>query len=145
MELTPGEYTDYNVVEHRIKKLAKKFNIREIAFDPHGGQQLMNNLDHSGFEVFKFIQSYTNFAPTVLAFDRLMLSRALKHNGNKVLDWCASNVSLDEQVATEQKRPSKRRSSEKIDGIVALLMALGRSMSSEKQSASAYVKRGLFS
>lgn len=145
MELTSGEYTDYNVVEARIKELGKKFRIREIAFDPHNGQQLMNNLDNEGFQVFKFTQSYTNFAPAVMELERIMESKALEHNGNKVMNWCASNVCLEEQVTTQMRRPAKTEKGKKIDGMVSLLMALGRSMASERKPGSAYSKRGLFS
>jgi phage terminase large subunit-like protein len=144
IELTPGKYTDYDIVEYRLKELSEKFRITEIAFDPSHAQQLMNNLDHAGFNVYKFQQSFTNYNPVVEELDDVIEKGALAHDNNPVLNFCASNVCLDEQMSTGMKRPSKRLSKLKIDGIVALLMALGRSMTCEKRPSTAYAERGLF-
>jgi phage terminase large subunit-like protein len=79
-------------------------------------------------------------APTK-ELDKLIVSRKIRHGGHPVLRWMASNTSVEQDAAGNLK-PSKKKSSEKIDAIVALIMALGRAMCQEIKSC-VYDGRGI--
>ncbi len=74
--------------------------------------------------------------------EKLVVSGKLRHENNPVLRWMASNVSLETDAAGNLK-PSKKKSTERIDGIVATIMALGRAMQQPQQQRSVYETRGL--
>ena len=91
----------------------------------------------------EFRQSYHNFAEPTKAFERILVSEKLEHGGNPVLRWMASNVTVREDPAGNI-RPDKGASSDKIDGIVAGIMALARCMFHEND-VSIYSERPPYS
>jgi phage terminase large subunit-like protein len=144
IELTAGEVTDYAVILERIKQLGEEYKIQEIAVDPHNAMTLMTALEAEGFEVVKFPQTYTNYTGPCRELEKLITSQSFYHNGHKVLRWMASNVCLDQETTSDRVKPSRKRSTEKIDGIVALLMAIARQQQVAPKRESVYAKRGLF-
>jgi phage terminase large subunit-like protein len=97
--------------------------VRAIAVDRWNATQLAGQLEADGFEMAAFGQGYASLnAPSKRIV--LVLSGQLAHGGNPVLQWMANNVSLETDAADNWK-PSKKRSHERIDGIVATIMALG--------------------
>ncbi len=141
LTLTEGNVCDYDVIRERIKELAEVFEIREIAFDRWGATQLMTQLQDDGHEVVPFGQGYASLSAPSKELEKLVLSKGLRHDGNPVLRWCASNVMIETDAAGNIK-PSKRKSTERIDGIVALVMAIGRAIVAEPEFTSVYEKRG---
>lgn len=135
---TEGNSTDYDVVRRDItgvmpgtteltgESLADKFDIREIAVDRNfQGQQLMMQLQDDGLEVVPFGQGFMSMAaPTRDLYD-LVVDGNLNHGCNPVLTWMIGNVMVETSPAGTWK-PSKKASSQKIDGAVATIMALGR-------------------
>jgi phage terminase large subunit-like protein len=128
MKATGENCTDYETIRHDINELAKQYNIREIAVDRWNASTLVTQLcDHDGWgdRVIMFGQGFASMTSPTKDLERLVANGKLCHGGNPVLRWMASNVVVKQDEAGNLK-PDKKKSSEKIDGIVALIMALGR-------------------
>ena len=121
-----------------IMEVANRFNILKLAYDPWGsGPAVVQKLQGRGFpldRIVEFRQTVSNFAAPTKELERLVHSRTLEHGRNEVLRWMASNVSV-RMDPSGNMRPDKDKSSGKIDGIVALIMALGLKVKAEVQPA----------
>lgn len=125
---THGDVTDYAVVRRDINALADKYSIRDIGVDrTFQGVQLCTELIGDGFSIGAFGQGFGSMCAPTVRFEELVREGKLRHGANPVLRWMASNMSVDVHVSGEIK-PSRDKSSEKIDGMVAAIMALGRAM-----------------
>jgi len=122
---TPGEVVDYDVIRKAINDLGHRFRIREIAIDRWNATQLATQLEGDGFEMVAFGQGYASMSAPTKRLEELVLSRKLAHADHPVLRWMAGNVAIEKDAADNWK-PSKKRSRERIDGIVALVMAIDR-------------------
>ncbi len=141
IEATPGDVIDYQAIKKKILDLNLKFHIKEIAFDRWGMTQLSQDLDGEGFMMVPFGQGFASMAAPTKELLTRILSRKIEHGGNKVLRWMADNMVVKEDPAGNQK-PDKAASNERIDGMVALIMALDRATRNEKGS-SVYEDRGV--
>ncbi|MFZ5829810.1 MAG: terminase large subunit [Planctomycetota bacterium] len=121
---TPGETVDYDRVRSDILSLDAVFDLRSIAVDRWQANQMMTQLQGEGLEVYKHGQGFASMALPCRELERLVYSRALRHGGHPVLRWMAGNTMVRVDPAGNQK-PDKQKSTERIDGIVALLMAIG--------------------
>ena len=124
IEATPGEVIDYDRIRARINELGQRYAIKMIAIDRWNATQLASQLEGDGFEMVAFGQGYASMNAPTKRLEQIMLGGQLAHAGNPVLRWMANNVSLETDAADNWK-PSKKRSRERIDGIVALIMGLG--------------------
>jgi phage terminase large subunit-like protein len=122
---TPGNVIDYGYVRECILEDARRFSLREVAFDPYNAQKLVTELQAEGLEMVEFRQGFLSMGPALTVLEVAVLKRRLRHGANPVLRWMASNLVVEQDPAGNLK-PSKRRSKEKIDGMVALTMALAR-------------------
>jgi phage terminase large subunit-like protein len=121
---TPGNATDYAFVRERIVKDAGTYRVENLNVDYlFQGAQLTSELMYEGLPVNAMRQGFMAFALPMQEFERLMLERKLHHGGNPVLRWMADNVVVRRDPAGNLK-PDKEKSRAKIDGIVALVMAL---------------------
>lgn len=123
--MTDGEVVDYDIVRRDINELRERYNIQEIAIDPWNAAQISTQLAGDGFEIAAFRQGYGSLSAPSKEFEKLVLAGDLHHGGNPVLEWMASNVAIEQDAAGNIK-PSKKKSMERIDGIVAAVMAIGR-------------------
>lgn len=143
MEATPGNVIDYERIRARIEALGERYDIREIAFDRWGAFQMSNQLQDAGFTMVGFGQGFVSMSPPTKELLRLVLSGKLAHGGNPVLRWMADNLVVSVDPAGNVK-PNKKKSREKIDGIVALVMALDRAIrNAGERKGSVYEERGL--
>ncbi|KKN81144.1 hypothetical protein LCGC14_0323630, partial [marine sediment metagenome] len=139
---TPGDMTDYGFVRKDINELADTYGIKQIAVDRvFQGAQLSHELEQDGMDVLAFGQGFRSMAAPTSEFDRLIRAGELEHGGCPVLSWHASNVSVRLDDAGCMK-PSKVKSTEKIDGIVSAIMAVGLCMAHEEKK-SVYATRGV--
>jgi phage terminase large subunit-like protein len=137
---TEGNTTDFQFIEAEILDLAAKFNILEVAYDRTFAGELVRNLTDEGVTMVEFGQGFISMGPAAAEFMRLLISRSIRHGGNPVATWCASNVSVRRDPAGNEK-PDKERSTEKIDAVVSAIMAVGRLQTA--QGGSVYEERGL--
>ena len=120
---TEGNKIDYRVVKKKIVELSQQYNILEIAFDPWHHDQIVHELND--FTCIKFPQTPPNMGPPTKKLEELILTKGLAHSGNPVLRWNLGNVSCSLDDNGNYKL-SKKKSRDKIDGIIALVMAIGR-------------------
>lgn len=140
---TEGAVIHYSFVEQFISELGERFNIREIAFDRWGATQVSQDLDEMGFQMVQFGQGYASMSPPTKELMNLTLEQRIAHGGNPVLRWMMNNIFI-EQDASGNIKMSKRKSTEKIDGAVAMVMALDRAIRvGNVDSSSVYDSRGL--
>jgi phage terminase large subunit-like protein len=124
LQTTPGNATDYAFVKERVIQDCAKFDVRGVNIDHlFQGQQLAGELLDEGVPVIAFRQNFTAFAMPMKEFERLLLERQLHHGGNPMLRWQADNVVVRSDPSGNLK-PDKDKSGNKIDGIVAAVMAI---------------------
>lgn len=134
---TEGNVIHYGFIEKVIEELGKTYHILEIAFDRWGAVQMTQNLEGMGFTVVPFGQGFKDMSPPTKEFYKLLMEGRIIHGGNPVMAWMAGNVVVDTDPAGNIK-PTKAKSPEKIDGIVAAIMALDRCISNELLNDSAF-------
>ena len=139
---TEGNVIHYGFIEKFIEELGEKYHILEIAFDRWGATQMVQDLEGMGFTVVPFGQGYKDMSPPTKEFYKLLMEGRIIHGGNPVLRWMAGNVVVDTDPAGNIK-PTKAKSAEKIDGIVATIMALDRAIRHKIDDASVYDDRGI--
>lgn len=124
---TPGDITDYTAVRAKLEELAIKYSIGEVAYDRWNATQLVTELMIQGANMVPVTQNYAHLSAPWKEIERLVLEGMLRHGGHPILRWMAENVEL-EMDPYGNVRPSKRMSGERIDGMVALTMAISRWM-----------------
>jgi len=122
---TDGNVIDYDHIHEKIKELGTKYSVQEIAFDPYNATQIVAQLTNDGFLMVQFRQGDVSMNTPTKELLRLVLTGDFVHLANPALRWMADNLVVREGP-TGLLKPDKERSTEKIDGIVALIMALGR-------------------
>jgi phage terminase large subunit-like protein len=135
----------YGFIETFIEELGMKYNIKEIAFDRWGAVQMTQNLEGLGFTVVPFGQGFKDMSPPTKELMKLTLEERIAHGGHPVLRWMMDNIFVKTDPAGNIK-PDKEKSTEKIDGAVALIMALDRAIrGGNSNGGSIYDLRGLLS
>lgn len=142
MMATEGNVIHYGFIEKFIEELGTQYHIMEIAFDRWGATQITQDLEGMGFTVIPFGQGFKDMSPPTKEFYKLLMEGRIQHGGQPVMRWMAGNVVVDKDPA-ENIKPTKQKSPEKIDGIVAAIMALDRCIRHEEKT-SVYDDRGLF-
>lgn len=132
--MTEGNVVDYNFVRKTINELGKQFHIMEIGVDRWNATQLITDLEGDGFTMVPIGMGFKDMSPGMKELYKLLLEGRIIHGGNPVLRWMAGNV-VAEVDAAENIKPSKKKSTEKIDGIVAMIMALDRCIRHEQQGS----------
>ena len=121
---TDGNVTDYDVIRRDIVELSKQFDIRQVGIDRWNATQLATQLQGEGIDVVGFGQGYGSMSSPTKQLESLVLGDKIRHAGHPVLSWMAANVAVQSDHQGNIK-PSKQKSTERIDGMVALVMALG--------------------
>ena len=143
LETTEGNVIHYGYIEKFIENLGERFNIREIAFDRWGAVQMTQNLEGMGFTVVPFGQGFKDMSPPTKELMKLVLEERIAHGGHPVLRWMMDNIYIRTDPAGNIK-PDKEKSTEKIDGAVATIMALDRAIRcGNNAGTSVYDNRGL--
>lgn len=144
LNTTEGNVVHYGAIEAFIEDLGERFDIRQIAYDRWGAVQMSQNLEAAGFTVVPFGQGFKDMSPPSKELMKLALEGRLAHGGHPVLAWMVDNIHVRTDPAGNIK-PDKQKSTEKIDGVVATIMALDRAIrnGSGHVSGSVYDERGL--
>lgn len=155
MQATPGNVTDYAFILAQIAADLAAFDLRELAFDRWGSQKIVTDLQELGFTVdpkehqrtgrpllIQFGQGFASMSGPTKELEKLILSGGIAHGDQPVLNWMASNVMVRQDPSGNLK-PDKEKSTEKIDGIVALIMGLARAMAHAERVRSVYETRGI--
>lgn len=139
---TPGNVVDYDFVRKDVINAAKIYSLRELAYDPWGAVKLANDLENKdGITMVEHRLGFKSMSPPTKDLLVKVKAKELQHNKNPVLRWCMDNLVVKVDAA-ENVKPDKEKATERIDGVVALIMALGRAIVHEDKT-SVYNKRGL--
>lgn len=143
IQTTEGNVVHYGYIEKFIEHLGELYNIREIAFDRWGAVQMVQNLENMGFTVVPMGQGFASMSPPTKELMKLTLEKKLAHGGHPVLRWNMDNIYIRTDPAGNIKA-DKAKSTEKIDGAIACIMALDRAIRcGNDTSESVYDSRGL--
>ena len=143
LQTTEGNVVHYGYIEKFIEELGTKYNIREIAFDRWGAVQMVQNLEGMGFTVVPFGQGFKDMSPPTKELMKLTLEQKIAHGAHPVLRWMMDNIYVRTDPAGNIKA-DKEKSTEKIDGAIATIMALDRAIRCGAGSVdSVYDSRGI--
>lgn len=126
VELTNGRATDRLAIARRLAEISASYDLQGIAYDRWRFEDLQKTLSDEGIELplFPWGQGFKDMSPAVEAFETVILNESIKHGGNPILTWNLSNAVAEIDPAGSRKL-SKQKSHEKIDGIIAAIMAVG--------------------
>lgn len=141
--VTPGNVIDYDFVKADILRIVADYDLRTSAYDRWNSSQTIIDLQNEGMECNPFGQGYGSMSAPTKEFEKLVLTEKIEHFGNPVLRWMLSSTVVKTDPAGNIK-PDKEKSTQKIDGIVAAIMALGEWMTAQANDESnPYENRGL--
>jgi phage terminase large subunit-like protein len=127
LTVTPGNETDFAVVEADVLDLCRRFRVLSVAYDPWQCTQMSQNLRAGGVPAVEFGATTRNFSEPTKELDAAMRSGRVRHDGNPVLEWCLGNV-VGRYDARANVYPKRGRPEQKIDAAVALIMGIARAM-----------------
>jgi phage terminase large subunit-like protein len=139
IEPTAGNVIDHAEITNAIIEDSRLFRLLGLAYDPWNATQLAVALQGEGLPVFEFIQGIRSYTAPTKELEAMLLGEKLDHGNNPVLTWMASNLSVQTDK-NENRMPTKKHSRGRIDGMSALIMAIGRSLSDD--TGSVYEDRG---
>ena len=124
MERTNGRATDRLAIARRLADVRQSYDVKGIAFDRWRFEDLAKLLNDEGIELplVEFVPGFKSYAPACDSFERAVLERRMRHNNNPLLHWQAGNVIVETDAAGNRK-PTKSKSLDRIDGIVTVIMA----------------------
>lgn len=140
---TPGAVIDYDWILDQLNEDAENYELREIGFDKWGAANVITQMQNAGHTVIEMRQGYATLSAPTKELERLIYAGGLEHYKNPVLSWMIANAIAREDPAGNIK-PDKAQARDRIDGVVALIMALDRAMR-HKQKRSKYEDRDLAS
>lgn len=129
--MTDGDITDFDVVAEDLRTYCRLFDVQEIAFDPALSMYFAGKLIEEGLPLVEITQRALFFTPPLIQVENLVLEKKLRHDGNPVMTWMVSNLVVKVSKFNELRSPTKERPENKIDGPMAMLMALGRALSGQ--------------
>lgn len=137
---TPGNVVDYNVVEDLIRKEWFSHNIIRMEFDSHNATQITQNLFADGYVVSEFSQAIGTISTPTKEFERLVYKGTLKHDGNPVLAWMLASCDIysDPNLNIKVHKGRSSVNGRRVDAIVAIIMALGGSISTPEETNESY-------
>lgn len=141
---TPGNVIDYAFIKEKVLELGKIYRIQEIAYDRWGATELVQSLEDKGYEMVPFGQGYASMSSPTKELLNLVLARKLIHANHPVLKWMAGNLAVTMDSAGNVK-PAKDKSTDKIDGMVAMIMGIDRASRHDWNKKSVYADRGFAS
>ena len=125
--VTPGNVIDFGWIEADLIDFVSRHSVQAVAFDPFQATQLSTRMMSEGMPMIEVRPTVLNFSEPMKTLEALVLQGKLIHDGDPVLGWMASNV-VAHLDAKDNIYPRKERPENKIDGIVALIMAISRAI-----------------
>ena len=145
VKVTAGNVLDYDFVKDDILQIVEEFDFQSTAYDRWNASQTIIDLQNEGMECSPFGQGYGSMGAPTKEFEKIVLTQKLEHFGNPVLRWMMSSTVVKTDPAGNIK-PDKEKSVQKIDGIVASIMALGEWMTVQsEEDNNPYNQRGMLS
>lgn len=144
LTVTPGNIIDFDHIEDELRALASRFTVTEVPYDPFQATQLSTRMQAEGFPMVEVRPTVFNFSEPMKELEALVVDGRIHHDGCPILSWMMSNV-VAHYDAKDNIYPRKEHVDNKIDGVVALIMALNRAITQEQPQPSVYATRGVIS
>lgn len=138
ISVTSGPVVDQDAIKMAVLNDLDRYVVREVAFDPWNAAKLATELDQLGAPMTQFAQRYSTFSPAMREAERLLLEGRVRHGGNPVLRWMFANLAIKSDAAGN-RMPDKKRAADRIDGVTAFLMALGRAVATAEKTPEIWV------
>ena len=135
LRLTPGNETDFSVIEDWLLGWCRRFRVLSVAYDPWAATQFAQRMVAQGLPMVEFRATTQNFSEPTKELDAAMRSGRIAHDGDPVLEWAIGNV-VGRYDARSNVYPRKAREENKIDPAVALIMTIGRCLAIKEQESS---------
>lgn len=142
LQLTEGSIIDYAAIRERVHDIAERFDLVEIAYDRWNATGLTTQLEGDDLTVVPFGQGFASMSAPTKELEKLVLGRQIAHGGHPVLRSNVSNAMVRQDPAGNYKL-DRAKSRARIDGVVALAMAIGRAMVQQEEPRSVYDERGI--
>jgi phage terminase large subunit-like protein len=136
LTLTQGNIVDQDAIKRTVFEVAQRYALRDLAFDRWNSSKLITEIQgewgergdqDEGPRVVQFGQGYASMSAPTKEVERLLLEGRIRHGGHPILAWNAANVVMQVDAA-ENRKPVKAHRRKRIDGVIALIMAIGRAM-----------------
>ena len=127
IETTPGNIIDHGQIEAAVIEDRQFFNVIDVAYDPWNATHLATRLQDAGLTMVEFIQGLRSYTEPTKELLAMLLSEKIDHGNNPVLTWMAMNLKIQTDK-NENQMPAKKASGKRIDGMSALIMAVGRAI-----------------
>lgn len=141
LRVTEGDVIDYDVIREDLRDDSERFRIVHVGYDPYGAAQLAIGIERDGISTLEIPQNTRHLSEPMKWIEALTLAGRFHHDGNPAMNWMVSNVVVRED-ANENIFPRKERRENKIDGLVAAVIAMNVAMR-EETPASVYETRGI--
>ncbi len=135
VEVTDGDLTDFDRIADDLRRYCRQWDVQEIAFDPALSMYFAGQLIEEGLPLVEIAQRSVFFTPALIQVENMVREGKLVHDGNPVMAWMVSNLVVKVSKFNELMSPTKERPENKIDGPIAMLMALGRGLQQDTGSA----------
>jgi len=144
LTLTNGKTTDWDFIKHSILERSGQFNIESFGYDRHFAGELVSSLAAEGFETTPFGMGFLSMATPTAEFERMVVGTEISHTGCPILRWNVANVVVSQDAAGNIK-PDKMKSIERIDGVTAMMIALGMflKVDPDEKKKNPYSERGM--
>lgn len=142
LKLTPGDATDYEFLRAEVKRIVERHKVVAVGYDPNNAGGLAQQLQNDGLNLKRVPQSFLHMSGPTRRWEAAIVGRKMHHDGNPVLTWAMSNTVVELDY-NNNPRPSKRRSVEKIDPVVAGIIALAVALDGTPLIRSPYEDRGI--
>ena len=137
---TPGNVIDYKYIEQTILECQKKYNIVSIGYDPYNALQVITKwVEDYGLQVEEYRQGWQTMSEPTKEFERLLLDGKIIHGGHPVLRWMADNAMLIRDTNDNYRVAKGKVSKDKVDGIVAAIMAMGEAIHYREEESEIYI------
>lgn len=141
LHVTPGAMTDLNVVEEDLREDLSRFNVEAVIYDPWQATQMATTLSEDDAPMVECRMTVQNMSDPMKSVEALVLDRRLLHDGNPILTWMMGNV-VAKLDAKDNIFPRKERYEQKIDGVIALIMAMGNALADDNDDFKGFVESG---
>lgn len=141
LHVTPGAMTDLNVVEEDLREDLSRFNVEAVVYDPWQATQMATTLSEDDAPMVECRMTVQNMSDPMKSVEALVLDRRLLHDGNPILTWMMGNV-VAKLDAKDNIFPRKERYEQKIDGVIALIMAMGNALADDNDDFKGFVESG---
>lgn len=141
LHVTPGAMTDLNVVEEDLREDLSRFNVEAVIYDPWQATQMATTLSEDDAPMVECRMTVQNMSDPMKSVEALVLDRRLLHDGNPILTWMMGNV-VAKLDAKDNVFPRKERYEQKIDGVIALIMAMGNALADDNDDFKGFEESG---